>query len=400
VGQLCTQLSEWQLVGLVVPEKITRAASEAVRCLGQAACGQEDSRASAAAAEQAIRSALDAGELLAATYADQAMAVRHRESPKLPTLLSGDLGVALLDDAVGRPFLEAFNAAMLPFCWREIEASEGSRRWLACDRQIEWCRTHRLKVLGGPLPQMDPRSLPDWLYLWEGDFENLMSFSGEFIRETVTRYRGKVDIWLCAGRANSAQLLGLSEEEKLRLAANSLEAIRSIDAETPAMLCLDQPWAEYTTARAVDFPPLHFADAMIRAGLNPAGLMLELNWGYHPGGTLPRTPLELSRQLDYWAILGLPLYVSVAAPSGRGADPMARQRVESLPDDATPATQQSWAARYIPVLLAKPFIAGIIWSQLRDTEPHDFPHGGLFDLDRRAKPVLGTLTSIRRAHLQ
>ena len=32
--------------------------------------------------------------------------------------------------------------------------------------------------------------------------------------------------------------------------------------------------------------------------------------------------------------------------------------------------------------LAKPMVQGVIWNQLRDSDPHDFPHGGLFD-DRR-----------------
>ena len=41
-----------------------------------------------------------------------------------------------------------------------------------------------------------------------------------------------------------------------------------------------------------------------------------------------------------------------------------------------------------------------LWNQLRDSEPHDFPHGGLFDQQGRAKPVLHTLASIRRTHLK
>ena len=29
--------------------------------------------------------------------------------------------------------------------------------------------------------------------------------------------------------------------------------------------------------------------------------------------------------------------------------------------------------------MAKPAVQGVIWNQLRDNQPHDFPHGGLFD---------------------
>ena len=47
--------------------------------------------------------------------------------------------------------------------------------------------------------------------------------------------------------------------------------------------------------------------------------------------------------------------------------------------------QQAWVARFVPLLLAKPMVQGVIWNQLRDSNPHGFPHGGLFDGHRRAK---------------
>ena len=51
-------------------------------------------------------------------------------------------------------------------------------------------------------------------------------------------------------------------------------------------------------------------------------------------------------------------------------------------------------------MLAKPYVHGILWGQLRDAEPHDFAHGGLFDLRRHPKPALRQLASIRQAHLR
>ena len=65
----------------------------------------------------------------------------------------------------------------------------------------------------------------------------------------------------------------------------------------------------------------------------------------------------------------------------------------------TPAVQQAWVSRYVPLLLAKGSVQGVFWNQLRDFQPHAFPHGGLFDL-RRPKPALRQLASIRQAHLR
>ena len=400
IGQLRDQLAEWQTIGLIVPKKITEKVSEAVRYFGRAAVGQEDRRASAALAEGAIRTALDAADLLAATYVDQAIAARRRAGGKLSSFLGADLGVSLLDDYSAEQFLLTFNAAAVPLCWREIEATEGSYYWTICDKQIEWCRNHSLEVCCGPLLKLDPQGLPDRLYLWEDDFDTVLSFVSEFVSAAVTRYRGKVDLWQCAGRLNSADVLSLSEEDKLRLAARTIELTRSLDPDTPVVVSFDQPWAEYMSRRETDFPPLYFADALVRAGLDLTGVMLEINLGYCPGGTLPRTTLELGRQLDYWSLLGLPLFVSLSVPSGYHEDPLARRRVSLPPGDWTAGTQQAWVARYLPLVLSKSYVRGVLWNQLRDSEPHDFPHGGLFDARRNPKPALRTLASIRRAHLE
>lgn len=400
ISQLRSQLAEWQMIGLAVPEKILQMESEAIRDFGRAAVAQAQPQRSAELAEQAIRTALDAADLLVASYIDQAISARRQGGEKLPVFLGGDLGISLLDDYTVRQFLPAFNAASVPISWREVEAGEGSFYWAVCDKQIEWSRSHRLTVCAGPLLRLDPRGLPDWLCLWEKDFDNLVSFVYEFVSTTVKRYRGKVDLWQCAGRLNSAEVLSLSEEEKLRLAACAIEVARSEDPDTATVISFDQPWAEYMSRRDVDFPPLHFADALVRAGLELAGVTLEVNLDYQPDGTLPRTALEFSRQLDYWSLLGLPLYVSITVPSADHDDPLAQRGAKLVAGSWSARAQQAWIARYVPLILSKPYVRGIIWNQLRDSEPHDYPHGGLFDLRRHPKPALRTLASIRQAHLK
>jgi hypothetical protein len=399
IGQLSNQLADWRGFGLTIPEKVTQGLSEAIGCFGRAAVGAEDWQQSAKLAERAIGIALDAADLLVAAYVDQATAIRRPAGEKRCVLLGGNLGPGLPDGPVAGQFLCCFNAAVVPICWRDIEPHQGSCRWDVCDRQVEWCRAHALRVCGSPLLQLDAGSLPDWLYLYEDDFDNLLGCVAEFVRAAVTRYRGKVDLWQCAGRLTSAEILSLSEEEKLRLAAGTVELVHSLDPDTPALVSFDQPWGEYLSRRETDLPPLYFADALVRAGLDLTGVMLEINLGYYPGGTLVRTPLEFSRQLDYWSLLGLPLFVSLAVPSADHDDPLARCRVKLPPDDWTADSQQAWVARYVPLMLSKAFVQGVFWNQLCDSQPHDFPHGGLFDRHDRPKPALQTLASIRQAHL-
>jgi hypothetical protein len=393
IAQVRNQLGDWQALGLAAPEAARRQLAAATERFSWAAV-ETDPAASAAAAEASLQAALEAADLLAAAFAEQSMAVRRRNGDKC--LLGADLGTALLDDYTSRQFLLTFNAAVMPVCWRDIEIAEGHFSWATCDKQIEWCRTYGLKVFAGPLLLLDPRALPDWLSLFEDDFEGLVELASTFVRAAVRRYRGKVDYWICAGRVNAPEVLKLSEQERLRLVIRAVERVRLLDPQTPALVAFDQPWAEYLRQQRSDFPPLHFADTLVRAELGLAGLMMELNVGYHPGGTLPRHPIEFSRQLDLWGKLGLPLWLSLSVPSDCRDDPSAQRKTPLLPSSWTPAAQKAWAAQFVPFALAKPAVQGIVWNQLADNQPHDFPHGGLFDDRGQAKPTLRTLASIRQ----
>jgi hypothetical protein len=400
IAQVRNQLSDWQVIGLTVPAAVSAKLAEAGEQFSWAAVTQEEPAASAEHAEAAIRSALAAGDLLAAAYSEQALGARRRNGGNRATFLGANLGATLLDDAAARQFLLSFNAAQTPLRWHDVEASEGHFSWTTSDKQIQWCRTHGLKVLVGPLLSLDRHALPDWLYLFEDDFDSLMDFVSALVRATVERYRGNVDYWICAGRVNGSEALDLSEQKRLRLVARSIELVRALDPHTPALVSFDRPWAEYMRQRESDFPPLHFADALARADLGLAGLFLEVNAGWSPGGTHLRHAVDFNRQLDAWSLLGLPLWMSLSVPSGHAEDPLARHK-ESLPGESwTPAAQRAWAARFVPLSLAKPMVQGVVWNQLNDSQPHDFPHGGLFDVGGKPKPALRTLAAIRKAYVK
>ncbi len=400
IVQVRNQLADWQLLGLAVPEPLSARMAEAVSRFSLAAVTQDDPAVWAAHAEAALRLALDAGDALVTAYTQQVLAFRLGSEGKLASWLGADLGTTLLDDPLARQFRLAFNAAEVPLCWRETEASEGRYSWSVSDQQIKWCRTHGLKVLAGPLLMLDPHLLPDWLCLFEGDFDSLADFAARFVRQTVERYRGQVDAWLCAGRVNSADVLSLSEPRRLRLIAHVVELVHSLDPGTPAIVSFDQPWAEYLRRQVSDFPPLHLADALIRGGAGISGLMLELDVGYSQGGTMLRHSLEFNRLLDTWGGFGLPLWLSICAPGSDLEDPLARRKTTMSPNTWTPAAQQTWVAKMVPLLLVKPIVQGLVWNQLLDNQVHDFPNAGLFDERKQAKPALRTLASIRQTHLK
>ncbi len=304
-----------------------------------------------------------------------------------------------MPDALLQPLAATFNTATVPLAWREVERLEGNRDWSLSDRQIEWCRSKGLKVCAGPLLQLDRCATPDWLYLWEGDDDNLMSFTAEYLRSAVTRYRGKVHLWQCAARLNASDVFSLSEEQRLRMAVLAIEVTRQADPRAPIVLLIDQPWAEFMSDSECDLSPLHFADALVRADIGLSGIGLEINLGCWPGGTAMRSVLEVSRLVDRWSLLGLPLLVMATLPSASGPDPLARSAAQplrfGLGGDATAESQCKWVEEFLPMLLAKQPVQAIFWNQLSDAVGHDFPHGGLFDAAGAPKPALEALRVLR-----
>jgi len=152
-----------------------------------AATIQQDPLAAARHAESSLSAALDTIAALCGSYSDQALAQRRRQPIKSNMLLAANLGATPPKPAIAAGVSSAFNAAVVPLVWREVEASEGRRDWTTSDAQVDWCRAQGLKIIGGPLLELDRGTIPDWLYLWEGDAENLMSVAADYVRSAVAR---------------------------------------------------------------------------------------------------------------------------------------------------------------------------------------------------------------------
>jgi hypothetical protein len=393
------QAAEWKMSGLMVPEELDQAIAKAAEGLGQAVSADSDQEAAGLAAA-VLKATLDASEALADEYSRQTLEVRRQKSGPLTTLLGGMLSPRPLVDAQSRLLSQAWNSANVPFTWRLVESNAGKYHWDLCDRHVQWCRSQGWRVVGGPLLTLDKHHLPDWIYLWEEDFEHLQNYVLQFVRAAVERYQSKVHIWHCSARMNVVGALSLSEEQRLRLVVAAIDELRRSDPQTPVLVSFDQPWAEYLSTSGFDLSPLHFADSLIRADLGVAGVGLELNMGYWPGGTLIRDRIEISRQLDRWSLLGLPLVVFLTTPSSDQPTDQGQRQVRATSEDGSPSTsperQQAMLQKLIPLLLAKPSVQGLFWNQLSDAEPCEFAHGGMFDGQSSPKPFLDTLISIRQ----
>jgi len=402
IQQIRNRLFLWEWLGLVTPENLRADLHAATREFSLAATTQKDLAESCTAANRAISKALHVSEELVAAYAGQALTSRQQQTPA-STLMGVTLGPKLPSVEIRRRLVEACNIIQLPIAWRSVEGSEGKRNWKQTDEQLAWCQKAGLKVAAGPLLQMDNHGIPDWMVLWDGNFDHLMHLVLEHVRAVVSRYAGRVHLWNVASRVNVGKLLSLEEDQRLHLVAHVIETVQRSDPRTPVVVSFDQPWGEYLSTKESDLAPISYADALVRADLGISGFGLEINLGFRPGGSAHRPTFEYGRLLDQWSIWGMPLMVSLSTASSAEYDPKARKNIDvELPTMFGPTVgdpQRDWAAAILPLLLARSAVQVVLWNQLEDSEPHELPNAGLFDAQHQPKEILQLMRDLRKSLL-
>jgi hypothetical protein len=198
-------------------------------------------------------------------------------------------------------------------------------------------------------------------------------------------------------------VLGLNQEDQIRLTARVIQAARQIDPATPMVVDFDRPWAEWLGQSPFQLGPLHLADTLARAELGLSGVGIEVAPGYGAPGSHLRDLFDFSRLLDLYAFLQLPLYVTIAAPSAAGPDPKADRAVSveagQWPTVPSEETQRQLLSTWVALAVAKPFVRSVCWKQASDAFPHVYPHAGLFRPDGGAKKAFGWLRDFRREFL-
>lgn len=401
-NQLRCQAAEWQGGGLVVRPELRAQIREAVSTFGKAVtCAP--SVESEAQAQEALAKSYSAAAQLTQAYVNQVFEVRQQRQQHLDTLLACRLGEAVLGE-MGASVRQACTAASVPFVWSRIAPIEGAYDWELPDALVNWAEAHGLPLTAGPLLDFSSSQLPDWLWLWERDLPKLAQFMCDYVATTVRRYRHRVRCWHLTAASNCANVLSLNEEELLFLTVRLAEAARQVDPGVHIVIGLAQPWGEYMAMEDRIHSPLIFADTLIRSGLNLKALDLELVMGVSPRGSYCRDILEVSRLIDMYAMLGVPLHVTLGYPSAGGADPKAdpdyRVAAGHWRGGLSGQNQADWAATFGAVVLSKACVQAVTWAHLSDAQPHQFPHCGLLDSLGRPKPVLRQWRRLREAYFR
>jgi hypothetical protein len=402
LNQVRAQASDWRVGGLSVTPMLEDLTREASRTFGRAIT-RAPSPESNRYAQAALTLAFQAANQLVQIYTEQVFHIRHQRQARLDTSFGCRLAPtddpACLADLAG-----AFNTVCLPLSWNTVEAGEATYHWEKWDALVAAAVEHGLGVTAGPLLDFSSARLPDWLWLWERDLPSLATFMCKFVEAAVRRYRDRIRRWQLTAASNSASVLSLNEEELLGLTYRLGEAARQADPSLEVVVGVAQPWGEYLTEENRTHSPFVFADTLIRSGLSVSALDIEMVMGLTSRGSYCRDLLEASRILDLYALLGVPLRVTLGYPSDYepddDADPEVRVDGGHWRDGFTPQVQADWAVWFPALALCKPYVQGVQWCHRSDAGPHQFPHCGLLDREGQAKPALAALRALREHHVR
>lgn len=401
VNQVRNQLADWEAAGLAVPAPLRALVHDAALEFGRGVCSG-DPAVTADHAGRALELSHRAADDLARTYVEQVLQVRHQRQEKLDVALTCPLGPAVdIPDLAGE-LKRTFSRVALPLSWHIVEAEETSYRWGEYDRLLGWAEANDLEVAAGPLIDFSSALLPAWLWLWEGDLPSMATFMCRFVESAVRRYRARVRRWQLTAASNWANVLSLSEEELMGLTFRLGEAARQADPSLELVLGISQPWGEYMVG-SERTSPFIFADNLIRSGLNLAAINLEIVMGVQGRGSYCRDLLDLSRLLDLYALLGVPIQVTLGYPHSpeydADADPELAVGWGTWRDGYTPQAQADWASRFTAMALSKAYVQAVQWAHFSDADPHQFPACGLIDRHGAKLPALGELQRLRAEHL-
>ncbi len=422
INRLRCQLADWRHRGLDLNPELEQSIRQATFAFGKT-ISVDDVAEVSRLSEQALILGLRAAETLVDAYTRQLFHLRHRpagsvagglasaasakpQAAPLSTSLGCRLqGLPVSEDA-RRQVSEACNVCGVNVPWKVLEPIEGELNWQPFEALLAWAESQGLPVLAGPLLDFSGYGIPDWLWGKDLDLTLLCDFLCEFVERTVRRYQGRVKHWHLVAGSNLAGVVARSEDELLWLTVRLLEAARQMDASAEFCIGLAQPFGDYLSRHEHTHSPLAFADTLLRTSYRATlnALELELVMGVSPRGSYCRNSLEVSRLIDMYTCLGVPLQVTMSYPSAHRPDALADSDLSTPAghwhDGLTSASQADWAEQFATLALCAPAVRTVMWSHFDDALPHQFPHGGLVDSQGNIKPALERLRALRQEHLK
>lgn len=353
-------------------------------------------------ADEALALAIDLSETIGAFHADLLIQRRRSNGAFVRHVVGCRIDPTVQNEKYRETVAAHFDYAMVPMPWRQMEPEEHRFDTAAVDEWVEWLSKKRLPIIAGPLIQLDETNLPDWMFIWEHDFDSVRELAYEYVQKIVQRYRKAVSMWNVVAGLHTNGAFSLSFEQIIELTRLLVSQVKALLPNTRTLITITQPFGEYHAQTKPCVPPMAYAEMVAQAGINFEAFGVELEMGVPAPGRFTRDLFQLSCLLDRFSTLGRPLFVTaVGAPARNTPDPGDRSEGRNDPGRAgrwhrpwDPQLQAEWMDAVYHLALSKPYVESLAWVDLADIHP-TLPGGGLLDDVLRPKPAFTQLQTIR-----
>jgi hypothetical protein len=344
------------------------------------------------AGRRALIDAIEACERLAMAHAELLLHHRYGQRAASPATL----GVRVWPGEPPTPprvaALREFDVVIVPAPWSLLEVEEGVYRWDDVDRWIEAAQAAGKPVVGGPLLDFSRRALPQWMYVWQHDYDTCRDLAYDHVQRVVQRYGGAVGMWNVASGVNANDNFQFTPDQMIDLVRMAALQVKEARRGSRTMVELAQPFGETVALGRGALPPVTFVERLAQEGIRLDALGIQLLFGSSGSGLATRDLMALSGALDRLFLLELPVIVSAAGVPCRPQDQLAG----SWRQPWSPDLQAKWASRALVIALSKPFVESFAWAELCDGPGALLPDSGLLGPDGDPRPVLKKLLSIRK----
>ena len=342
-------------------------------------------------AGRALQGAVLAGEKLSLFHADILLARRKTIHRRMFGCAVDPLNTA--DEYRGR-VREGFDYVHLPIPWRQLEPKEQEFNWRPFDNWIEWSAKNKVPMHIGPLISFHDRHLPDWLAMYETDFDTVRNLIFDHVRRVVERYANYVFHWDVISGIHADNAFSFTFEQLMELTRMTVAAVKQLAPRAQAAIDLIAPWGEYYARNQRTIPPMLYAEMVVQSGVSFDGFGAEFVFGAPQDGLFVRDMFQISEKLDRLGGFGKPVHITAVQVPSSSEGPAGTAGAWRRNWDEE--VQAQWIKEFYSIALSKPFIESITWADLSDKGSNSqVTAGGLLDAELKPKKGHAVLVGIR-----
>src|SRR5882672_4094119 len=134
-----------------------------------------------------------------------------------------------------------FDYAVLPLPWKVLQPQEGVFDTQLIDNWAESLTKKRIPIIAGPLVNFDEADLPDWMFIWENDFDTIRELAYAHVQRLVQRYRKAVSLWNVVAGLATNRAFTLTFEQMIEMTRLLVAQVKNVLPQARTLVTVTQP---------------------------------------------------------------------------------------------------------------------------------------------------------------